>query len=130
LANQVQRALGLGRVSLQTETWTSGPRKGDECDSFVGVDAAVVYAPSYVWLRELRQPPEELLGVAPVFDEVRNSGSPLYFCDIVVRDDAQIQTSSALEEGSWAYNDVCSLSGYYGLLNKLAESGRDGELLR
>ena len=32
---------------------------------------------------------------------------------------------SDLEGGSWTYNDACSLSGYYGLLNKLAESGTD-----
>jgi phosphonate transport system substrate-binding protein len=126
LAAHVLWALGLGRVSLQTETGASGPRKGDECDSLGGeVDVAFMCAPSYVWLRELRQPPAELLGVAPVPDDERNSGRPLYFCDVVVRNDAQIQTFSALEGGSWAYKDACSLSGYYGLLNKLAESGRD-----
>jgi hypothetical protein len=43
-----------------------------------------------------------------------------------VRDDAPVQTFSDLQgSSSWAYNDVCSLSGYYGLLNKLAELGTD-----
>jgi len=39
--------------------------------------------------------------------------------------DAPVQTFSDLPGSSWAYNDVYSLSGYYSLLNKLAESGTD-----
>ena len=31
-----------------------------------------------------------------------------------------------LRGSSWAYNDLCSLSGYYNLLKKLAEMGEDG----
>lgn len=82
--------------------------------------------PSYLWLQELRPPPVELLGVAPVFDDDRNQGRPVYFCDVVVRRDAQFRSSFAeLEGGSWAYNDAASLSGYYCLLNKLAELGAD-----
>jgi ABC-type phosphate/phosphonate transport system substrate-binding protein len=71
-----------------------------------------------------------LLGVAPVFDDERNSGRPVYFCDVVVRDDAQFQTFSDLQGSAWTYNDACSLSGYYGLLNKLAESGTDETFFR
>jgi len=82
-------------------------------------------APSFVWARELRPPLVELLGVLPVFDDERNLGRPVYFCDVVVRSDAPIQAFSELEAGSWTYNDACSLSGYYSLLNKLAESGAD-----
>jgi phosphonate transport system substrate-binding protein len=76
-------------------------------------------------LRDLRPPPAELLGVLPVFDDERNQGKPVYFCDVVVRNDALIHAFSELEGASWAYNDACSLSGYYSLLNKLAESGTD-----
>ena len=32
-----------------------------------------------------------------------------------------------LRGSSWAYNDPCSLSGYYNLLKKLAEMGEDEE---
>jgi phosphonate transport system substrate-binding protein len=124
LADHVQRALEYERVSLRAETQVSGPQKGDECFSF-GDDLAFMCAPSFVWARELRPPPLELLGVLPVFDDERNLGRPVYFCDVVVRNDAPIHTFSELEGGSWAYNDACSLSGYYSLLNKLAESGAD-----
>ena len=126
LADHVQRALGCRRVALRVETRASGPQKGGECSSFAEeADVACMCAPSFVWLRELRPPPVELLGVLPVFDDKRNLGRPVYFCDVVVRNDAPIRAFSELEGGSWAYNDACSLSGYYSLLNKLAESGAD-----
>ena len=126
LADHVQRALGHERVSLRVESRASGPQKGGECSSFAEeADVAFMCAPSFIWLRELQPPPVELLGVLPVFDDERNQGKPVYFCDVVVRNDAPIHAFSELEGGSWAYNDACSLSGYYSLLDKLAQSGAD-----
>ena len=126
LADHVQRTLGHVRVSLRVESRASGPQKGGECSSFADeADVAFMCAPSFAWLRDLRPPPVELLGVLPVFDDERNQGQPVYFCDVVVRNDAPIHAFSELEGGSWAYNDACSLSGYYSLLNKLAEWGAD-----
>ena len=126
LADHVQRTLGHEGVSLRVESQASGPQKGGECSSFAEeADVAFMCAPSFVWLRDLRPPPVELLGVLPVFDDERNQGKPVYFCDVVVRNDAPIQAFSGLEGGTWAYNDVCSLSGYYSLLDKLAESSAD-----
>jgi len=126
LADHVQRALGQERVSLRVESRASGPQKGGECSSFAEeADVAFMCAPSFIWLRDLQPPPVELLGALPVFDDERNQGKPVYFCDVVVRYDAPFQAFSELEGGSWAYNDACSLSGYYSLLNKLAESGAD-----
>jgi phosphonate transport system substrate-binding protein len=126
LADHVQRTLGHEGVSLRVESQASGPQKGGECSSFAEeADVAFMCAPSFVWLRDLRPPPVELLGVLPVFDDERNQGKPVYFCDVVVRNDAPIQAFSGLEGGTWAYNDACSLSGYYSLLDKLAESSAD-----
>jgi len=126
LADHVQRALGHERVSLRVESRASGPQKGGECSSFAEeADVAFMCAPSFIWLRNLRPPPAELLGVLPVFDDERNQGKPVYFCDVVVRNDAPIHAFSGLEGGTWAYNDACSLSGYYSLLDKLAESSAD-----
>ena len=126
LADHVQRALGHERVSLRVEARASGPQKGDECSSFSEeADVAFMCAPSFIWLRNLRPPPAELLGVLPLFDDERNQGKPVYFCDVVVRNDALVHAFSDLEGGSWAYNDPCSLSGYYSLLNKLAELDTD-----
>ena len=114
LADHAQRALGHERVSLRVESRASGPQKGGECSSFAEeADVAFMCAPSFIWLRDLQPPPVELLGVLPVFDDERNQGKPVYFCDVVLRDDAPIQAFSELEGGSWAYNDASSLSGYY-----------------
>ncbi|HKH35877.1 MAG TPA: PhnD/SsuA/transferrin family substrate-binding protein [Rubrobacter sp.] len=126
LADHVQRALGHERVSLRVESRASGPQKGGECSSSAEeADVAFMCAPSFIWLRDLQPPPVELLGVLPVFDDDRNQGKPIYFCDVVLRNDAPIHAFSELEGGSWEYNDACSLSGYYSLLDKLAQSGAD-----
>ena len=131
LADHLRRSLGHERASLRVETRVSGPRRGDECSSFGDeADVAFMCTPSFVWLRGLRPPPAELLGVAPVFDDERNAGKPTYFCDVIVRNDAPTQTFSDLRGGSWVYNDASSLSGYYGLLNKLAGSGMDESFFR
>lgn len=122
----MRRTLGVGRVSLRVETRISGPRRGDE--SFCQADEADVAfmcSPSFHWLQELRPPPVELLGVAPMFDDDRSLGRPVYFCDVVVRREGPIQSFAGLEGGSWAYNDAASLSGSYCLLKKLAESDAD-----
>lgn len=124
LVEHVRRVLGRG--SLLVETRFSGPQKGVR-DPFSTGDADVGFmcAPSFVWLRELRPPPVELLGVAPVFEDDRNLGRPVYFCDVVVRRDGPLRSFAELEGGSWAYNDTCSLSGYYSLVEKLTQLAAD-----
>jgi ABC-type phosphate/phosphonate transport system substrate-binding protein len=126
IVEHVQRTLGCERTSLRTEARVSGPQRGS-VDPFSGDEADVGFMclPSFVWLRELRPPPAELLGVAPVFEDARASGRPVYFCDVVVRRDAPVRSFAELRGGSWAYNDLCSLSGYYSLLNRLVEAGED-----
>lgn len=126
LADHVRRATGYGRVSLRLETHASGPEKGEERLFSSGrADVGFMCAPSFVWLRELRPRPVELLGVAPVFEDERNLGKPDYFCDVVVRSDRPFRSFADLRGGAWLYNDACSLSGYFSLLEKLAESGAD-----
>jgi phosphonate transport system substrate-binding protein len=126
IVDHVRRTLGCERTSLRAEERVSGPERGIE-DPFAReeTDVGFMCAPSFVWLRELRPPPVELLGVAPVFGDSRTSGRPVYFCDVVVCQDAPIRAFAELRGRSWAYNDRCSLSGYYSLLNKLAEMGVD-----
>jgi phosphonate transport system substrate-binding protein len=120
----VRRALGREQASLRVETRVSGPERGIE-DPFSQdvADVGFMCAHSFVWLRELRPSPVELLGVAPVFGDARTSGRPVYFCDVVVRRDGSIRSFAELRGRSWTYNDRCSLSGYYSLLSKRAEAG-------
>lgn len=117
--------LGL-RASLVAERRISGPEKGVRDPFSKGeADVGFMCSPPYLWLREAKPPPVELLGAAPVFRDGRNGGKPVYFCDVVVRRDSPIQSFSGLWGCSWAYNDSCSFSGYFSLLNKLAEVGED-----
>lgn len=126
IVEHVRRTLGCERTSLGVETRVSGPERGS-ADPFTGDEADVGFMclPSFVWLRELRPPPVELLGVAPVFEDARAHGRPIYFCDVVVRRDAPVRSFAELRDGSWAYNDMCSLSGYYSLLGRLAAEEED-----
>jgi phosphonate transport system substrate-binding protein len=126
IIDYVRRTLGCERTSLRVEARVSGPEKGAE-DPFSRGEADVGFmcSPSFIWLCELEPPPVELLGVAPVFRDERNAGRPVYFCDVVVRREGPIRSFAELEGRSWAYNDACSLSGYYSLLNRLAEAGVD-----
>jgi phosphonate transport system substrate-binding protein len=126
IVEHVRRTPGCERASLRIEARVSGPERGS-ADPFSEDEADVGFmcSPSFVWLRESRPPPVELLGVAPVFEDTRASGRPVYFCDVVVRRDAPVRSFAGLRGRSWAYNDVCSLSGYYSLLGRLAEAGED-----
>ena len=131
IVDHVRRTLGCKRASLQAETRVSGPERGTQDPFSSGeYDVGFMCSPSFVWLRELKPPPVELLGVAPVFGDARTSGRPVYFCDVVVRRDGPIRSFAELRGRSWAYNDRCSLSGYYSLLNKLAGMGADESFFR
>ncbi len=126
ITDHARRTLQCERTSLRVEERVSGPEKGS-ADPFSRDEADVGFmcSPSFLWLRELRPPPVELLGVAPVFEDARASGRPVYFCDVVVQQDSPVRSFADLGGRSWAYNDACSLSGYYSLLNRLAEAGKD-----
>jgi phosphonate transport system substrate-binding protein len=126
IVEHVRQTLGYEGASLEVESRVSGPERG-VVDPFTREEADVGFMclPSFVWLRELSPPPVELLGVAPVFEDPRASGRPVYFCDVVVRRDAPVRSFAGLRGRSWAYNDVCSLSGYHSLLGRLAEAGED-----
>ncbi len=123
LVEYVRQALGQ-RASLSLETRVSGPMRGTE-DPFSRGEADVGFmcAPSFFWLREPEDPPVELLPAAPVFRDDRAPGEPVYFSELVVRRDDPARSLLDLRDRSWAYNDPCSLSGYYNLLKKLAELG-------
>jgi phosphonate transport system substrate-binding protein len=108
------------------ESRISGPVKGTDNPFSKGeADVGFMCAPSFLWLRELKTPPIELLPGAPVFRDSRTSGQPVYFSEVVVRRESTLRSFHELRGRSWAYNDPCSLSGYYSLLRKLAEMGED-----
>jgi phosphonate transport system substrate-binding protein len=118
---------GLGqRASLSLESRSSGPIRGaDNPFSTAEADVGFMCAPSSFWLRELEEPPVELLPAAPVFRDSRTPGQPVYFSEMIVRRESPVRYFLDLRGRSWAYNDPCSLSGYYNVLKKLVEMGED-----
>lgn len=123
VAKYLGRSLSL-EVTLVHETRFSGPPRG-EPDPFSSgeADAAFMCAPPFFWCLD-RGAPAELLGVAPVFDDPRAAGRPVYFADVITRAGGAA-TFADLRGGVWAYNDPCSLSGLYGLLGHLQTLGED-----
>ncbi|MDQ3377765.1 MAG: PhnD/SsuA/transferrin family substrate-binding protein [Actinomycetota bacterium] len=125
VVEHVRQALGQ-RASLSVESRVSGPMRGAEDPFSKGeADVGFMCAPSFLWLLEHETPPVELLPAAPVFRDGRAPGRPVYFSELVVRSDSPAESFLDLRGRSWAYNDPCSLSGYYNLLKKLAEMGED-----
>lgn len=130
VVEHVRRAVGH-RVSLSVESRVSGPMRGIEDPFSKGeADVGFMCAPAFLWLRELEGPPVELLPAAPVFRDGRASGQPIYFSELVVHSDSPARSFLDLRGRSWAYNDPCSLSGYYSLLQKLSEMGEDRGFFR
>jgi phosphonate transport system substrate-binding protein len=126
LVEHVRQALGQ-RASLSVEPRVSGPVRGaDDPFSSGEADVGFMCTPSFLWLREHETPSVELLPAAPVFRDDRAPGRPVYFSELVVPRDSTARTFLDLRGHSWAYNDPCSLSGYYNLLKKLADTGKDG----
>lgn len=69
-------------------------------------------------------PPLELLAT-PVYLGMRYANRPVYFSDIVVREDSPVTCFTDLHDATWVYNEPCSLSGYEIMRQALAERGRE-----
>ena len=133
LAARIGADLGTG-ASLVLETRTSGPPP-DGPDPFEAaeVDVGFLCAPTYCWLRDSRtksaaaasnrpsRSSVELVPAAPVFDDPRVEGRPVYLSDVVVRSSSSVSAFEQLRGKIWAYNDPCSLSGWLSLVRKLGE---------
>jgi phosphonate transport system substrate-binding protein len=121
IAAWIARATGV-EVALRFETATSGPPP-DGVDPFSTAEADLGFlcAPTYGWLAARQPNPVELLA-APLFGDPRAAGKPLYFSEVVVRRGHPARRFADLREATWAYNDVCSLSGYLGLVERLGPS--------
>jgi phosphonate transport system substrate-binding protein len=92
-------------------------------------DVAFVCGLPYVRLRELPDPPVELLA-APVLRGPRYGGHPIYFSDVIVRRDSRFQTFADLRGASWAYNEASSHSGFGVVCYYLARLGETHNYFR
>ncbi len=130
LADQLGRALGTP-AALECDARTSGPARGGG-DPFAadGADVGFVCAPSYLWLTEKSPASIRLLGAAPVFDDSRLGGAPSLLADIIVRKEHPARSCVDLADATWAYNDPCSLSGWFGILQRMVELSREERFIR
>ncbi len=126
VVQHIEREVGL-RCELRFETSRSGPGR-DDPDPFSSgqTDVGFMCSPSFLWLRDREPPAVELVPAAPVFNDPRVRGKSLYFADVIVRREQVAQSFLELAGSRWAYNDACSLSGYFSVLSKLSETGVDG----
>lgn len=123
IADHLAARLGIA-VTLRSWSSRSGPAPGGP-DPFARAEADIGFlcAPSLLWLEE--QGSAELLEVAPVHNDPRNGGRPVYFAEVVVASHARAQRLEDLRGARFAYNDDVSLSGYFSVLERLSEAGED-----
>lgn len=114
-------------IELIVDPRVSGPRVGDNPFETGEVDIGFMCAPSLVALHEVDSPSLELLPAAPVFDDDRGEGRPVYFSDVVVHVDTDIERFEDLRGRAWAYNDPRSLSGWHSVLERLRALNADSE---
>ncbi|MEN0063191.1 MAG: PhnD/SsuA/transferrin family substrate-binding protein [Myxococcota bacterium] len=110
-------------VEVASRTNRSGPTPEDDPFARGEADVGFICAPSYLSLRA--QPSRSIvgLGVAPLFDDSRNAGQPVYYATVVVRRDHPAKSISDLHGGCFGYNDPVSLSGWWGMASALASLG-------
>ncbi|HTR03034.1 MAG TPA: phosphate/phosphite/phosphonate ABC transporter substrate-binding protein [Thermoanaerobaculia bacterium] len=121
VAEEIERRTGVA-VALDFETTVSGPTP--EADPFAQgrADIAFVCGPSLALLRAAGRP-VEIVAAAPVFDDPRNGGRPVYFSDVVVGRDHPAGELADLRRSVWTYNDRQSLSGWFRMLSRLEALG-------
>jgi phosphonate transport system substrate-binding protein len=121
VAAEIEARAGVA-VALDFETAVSGPTP--EADPFAQgrADIAFVCGPSFALLRAAGRP-VEIIAAAPVFDDPRNGGRPVYFSDVIVRRDHPARAFPDLRESVWTYNDRQSLSGWFRMLSRLEALG-------
>jgi phosphonate transport system substrate-binding protein len=108
-------------VQLTSDTVWSGPRPWLH-DPFESgeVDVGFLCAPSWAWLAARPAPSIVAVPALPVPLDARARGRPVYFSDVIVpRDGAP--SFEALRGGRWAYNDPCSLSGWFALKARVGD---------
>lgn len=82
------------------------------------------------FIRNYRVAPNQLKPiVAPVMQAKRYQNHPVYFSDIIVAADSSFKQLNDLMGKTWCYNNLGSNSGYYLLLNRLIEAGKNGSFL-
>ena len=114
VVTRVGRALGMPAELIEGQ--------GIEQLSDGSVDVAFLCGLPYV--RLCRERPGMLRPLAaPVLDEARYQDRPVYFSDVIVRQDSPFRSFGDLRGRRWAYNDPTSFSGYLLIRHHLLQMG-------
>ena len=124
VSSAVADTLGTEAI-LESFTETSGPDPDDDPFGRDQVDLGFLCAPSYRQLAARTPPSVRLVGAAPVFNDVRNEGRPLYFAEFVVRDHVDASSLADLAHARIGFNDHQSMSGLVALRERLKQLDLD-----
>ena len=100
--------------------------EGQTFDQFYAEELAVGYVCGlpYSKFSRLDSPPFELLA-APILQGERYQGRPVYFSDVIVRQDASYHSFDDLRGSTFAYNEAVSYSGYHVVAHELRQRQED-----
>jgi phosphonate transport system substrate-binding protein len=112
------RRVGMALEVVDDIPWQERERMLDRGEAQVGFICGL----PYVLKVDRAEPLVELLA-APVMRGARYQGRPVYFSDVVVRDDSPFRSFAELRGATWAYNEPGSQSGYNLIRSHLARLG-------
>ena len=121
IAAYLARRLGVPAALLAGISWDERHRRLDAGD----IDVAFICGLPYSEKHDRPDRPVELL-CAPVMAAPRYAGRPVYFTDVIVRQDHPARAFGDLRGAAWAYNDEGSHSGYNVVRHHLLELGETG----
>jgi phosphonate transport system substrate-binding protein len=122
LAAYLTRRLGVAVDVVRTPPWQERERMLHRGDAHLGVMCGL----QYVYATEHHQRPELELLAAPVMRAPRYQDRPIYFSDVVVRQESPTRSFRDLRGATWAYNEPTSQSGYNITRYTLAVRGETG----
>jgi phosphonate transport system substrate-binding protein len=123
IADALAGRLGV-ETSLTSFTHASGPAPDDDPFERNDFDIGFLCAPSYLALTA-RKPASIVAVAAPLFDDDRNNGKPVYFAELVVRGHHDATSLADLRGTRIGYNDQRSMSGWTVLDDRLRAIGAD-----
>jgi phosphonate transport system substrate-binding protein len=118
LADYLQQRLTISIQFIDDIPWQEREQQLDAAK----IDICWICGLPYVWKADQPEPSIELLA-APVMAGPRYQNHPIYFSDVVVRQDSPFQTFTDLRGTTWAYNEPHSHSGHNLTRYQLARRG-------
>jgi phosphonate transport system substrate-binding protein len=118
LTDYLAQRLGRPMHFVDDEPWQARERRLDDGE----IDVAWICGLPYVLRRDRPSPTAALLAAA-VMAHPRYQDRPIYFSDVVVREESPLMILADLKGTRWAYNEPSSHSGYCLTRCELARAG-------